>query len=114
MLTPASDAVSRSTISVRRPSEIRARRGDNGGGKKRQTATMISSARTPAPRKRGRVTSKPTVKGQPFGRHDAEGGQCDPRPDLELATVRRLRGRRSRRRKREPVWGLELRDRIGK
>src|SRR5437879_2970157 len=89
---PASDAVSSSTISVRRLSERRARLGGNGGGKTRQMTTMIASASTPAPRNRGRVTSKPTVEGQPFGRHDGERRQGDPPPDLQLAAVGRLDG----------------------
>src|ERR1700681_3029217 len=111
---PASAAVSSSTITVRMPSEMRALPTGNGGGNTRQMATMTTSARTPAPRNRGRVSSNPTVEGQPFGHHNAESCQGDPRPDLELAVVGRLHRRRSRRRKREPVGWLELRNRIRK
>src|SRR5213593_1811800 len=111
---PASDAVIKRTISTRRPSENRARPRGSGGGKIRQMATMIASARTPAPRKRGRVSSKPTVEGQPLGRHDAQRGQCDPGPDLELAMMRRLDCRRASGREGQTVWGFQLRDRIGK
>src|SRR5690348_17979118 len=100
-------------MSARRPSERRARRGGNGGGKKRQVATMTASARTPAPRNRGRVTSKPTVEGQPFGRHDRERRQRNPRPDLELASVGGLDANRPRWWQRQPVGRFELRDRVG-
>src|SRR2546426_1167109 len=107
---PASAALKSSTITARRPSEIRARRGANGGGKNRQMATITTSARAPAPRRRGRVSSKPTVEGQPLGRHDGERGERDPWPDLELAVVGRLRDGRSCWRQREPIGWFELRD----
>src|SRR2546426_3363758 len=110
---PARAALKSSTITARRPSEIRARRGANGGGKNRQMATITTSARAPAPRRRGRVSSKPTVEGQPLGRHDGERGERDPWPDLELAVVGRLRDGRSRWRQREPVGRFELRDGVG-
>src|SRR5438876_653095 len=100
-------------MSARRPSDNLARRGDNGGGKRRQMATMTASARTPAPRNRGRLTSKPTVEGQPFGGDYRERRQRDPRPDLELASVRGLDGDRPRWWQRQPVGRLELRDRVG-
>src|SRR5256712_4852134 len=107
---PASAALKSSTITARRPSEIRARGGANGGGKNRQMATITTSARAPAPRRRGRVSSKPTVEGQPLGRHDGERGERDPWPDLELAVVGRLRDGRSCWRQREPIGWFELRD----
>src|SRR5438094_9752893 len=110
---PASAALKSSTIRVRSPSEIRARRRANGGGKKRQMETMTSSARTPAPRRRGRVSSKPTVEGQPLGRHDGERRKRDPRPDLELALMGRLRDRRSGWRQGEPIRWFQLRDGFG-
>src|SRR2546427_10722253 len=106
---PASAALMSSTISAGRQSEIRARRAGNGGGKKRQMATMTTSARTPAPRRMGRVSSKPAVEGQPLGRHDGERGERDPWPDLELAVVGRLRDGRSCWRQREPIGWFELR-----
>src|SRR5260370_15127858 len=111
---PARDAVRSTTISVRNPSERRARLGGSGGGKNRQIATMMTSATTPAPRKRGRVTSKPTVEGQPLGRHDRKRRERDPGPDLEQAAVGRLDGRGPSRRQRQAVRGLELRNRIRK
>src|ERR1700693_5294806 len=110
---PASEAVSSSTISVRSPRDRRARRGGNGGGKRRQMATMTASARTPAPRKRGRVSSKPTVEGQPFSRDHSKRRQRDPRPDLQLAAVGGLDGDRPRWGQRQPIRRLQLRDRIG-
>src|SRR6202011_3661353 len=111
---PASAAVSSSTIRVRSPNEMRARRGGSGGGKKRQIAMMMSSASTPAPSSRGRLTSKPTVEGQPLGRHDGKRRERDPRPDLELAAMGRLHDGRPRRRQRQAVGWLELRNRIRK
>src|ERR1700674_1737538 len=111
---PASAAVSSSTIRVRSPSEMRARRGGKGGGKKRQIATMMTSASTPAPRKRGRVRSKPTVEGQPLGGHDGQRRERDPGPDLELAWMGRLHHARPGRRQCQAVGWLELRNGIGK
>src|SRR2546426_12385987 len=103
---PASAALKSSTITARRPSEIRARGGANGGGKNRQMATITTSARAPAPRRRGRVSSKPTGEGQPLGRHDGERGERDPWPDLELAAVGALRDGRFCWRQREPIGWL--------
>src|SRR5207248_2094000 len=111
---PAREAVSKSTIKRRSPSESRARTRGSGGGKTRQMATMMPSARTPAPRNRGRVSSKPTVEGQPFGRHDAECGERDPGPDLELTVMRCLNGGGPGGGKGETVGGFELRDRVRK
>ena len=91
---PARDAVSR----VRTPSERRARPRDNGGGKTRQAATITASATTPAPKNRGRVISKPTVKGQPLGGDDPQRGQRDPRPDFQLPRMGCLDGGGTRRR----------------
>src|SRR5438876_3211083 len=110
---PASAALKSSTIRVRSPSEIRARRRANGGGKNRQMAMMTSSATTPAPRRRGRVSSKPTVEGQPLGRHDGERRERDPWPDLELALMGRLHDGRPDWRQSEPIRRFQLRDGLG-
>src|SRR5436309_6837253 len=111
---PAREAVSKRTIRRRRPSESRARPSDSGGGKTRQMPTMMPSARMPAPRNRGRVSSKPTVEGQPFGRHDAERGERDPGPDLELAVMGCLNGSGPGGGKGETGGRFEVRDRVRK
>src|SRR5438270_1042119 len=109
---PARARVSKATISTRSASETRERPADSGGGNTRQMRTISARAKTPAPTSRGRVSSKPTVEGQPFGGDDAQGGQRDPGPDLQLARMRRLHGGRPGWRKGQTVRRLELRDRV--
>src|SRR5437773_10565985 len=75
---PASAPVRSRTMRTRRPSDIRARHGGRGGARRHQTKTTAASAIAPAPRKRGRVSSKPTVEGEPFGEEHDEGDEGDP------------------------------------
>src|SRR5260370_21322998 len=108
---PASAPVSSTTIKARRPSETRARRGASGGDNRFQMTAIAASARIPAPTKRGRVRSKPTMKGKPFQDDQAERAQGNPRPDLELAAMEAVDGDRAvDRRKRDAVGRRELRD----
>src|SRR5260370_27266629 len=86
--SPARAPVSRTRITARKPSEILARRGASGGARRSQMMTIAASATAPAPKKRGRERSKPTMEGQPFDHDDTKRDQGDPRPDLELAAMR--------------------------
>src|SRR5450759_5308375 len=102
-------------ISTRIPSEVRARRGASGGARRSQITTIATSARRPAPTKRGRFRSKPTMERQPFEHDDAQGDERDPRPDLELAAMEGMNRRGCvDRRQGETVGGLELGDLLGK
>src|SRR6266851_232162 len=112
---PARAPVSSTTIRTLSPSEVRARRGESGGAKRRQMTMIAASATTPAPKKMGRVSSKPTMECQPFDDDDGKRDQRDPGPDLELASVddmcsRCVLGRRER----ESFDWLELRDLLRK
>src|SRR5450759_1533605 len=72
---------------------------------------IAASATSPAPRKRGRVKSKPTVESQPLEHDQTECGKRDPGPDLELAAVDRVDGDRVVvRRQCDAVGWLELGD----
>src|ERR1700694_4393279 len=84
---PASAPVSSTTIRTLSPRDVRARRGDGGGANRRQMRMTAPSATAPAPKKMGRVSSKPTVECQPFDHDHAQRKQRDPWPDLELAVV---------------------------
>src|SRR5712691_1435864 len=105
---PARAPVSRTTISTRRPSEILARRGASGGARRSQMMTIAASANAPAPKKRGRVRSKPTVEGQPFDHDDTKRDEGDPGPDLERAVMRGRSSSRAGERQRETFGRFEL------
>src|SRR5260221_8381330 len=101
-------------MSPRSPNEVCARRRSNGGRRRSQMTTIATSASTPAPTKRGRVSSKPTMERQPFDDDDAEGDQCDPGPDLELPLMKGMGGRRGVDRRQGQKFGrLELGDLLG-
>src|SRR5258706_5087360 len=69
---------------------------------------IAASAMIPAPKNRGRVRSKPTMKSQPFEDDQAKRAEGNPRPDLELAAMDGVdRDRAADRRQREAVGGLE-------
>src|ERR1700687_2713519 len=112
---PASAPVSRTTIRIRSPREVGARRGESGGVWRRQMTMIAASATRPAPKKMGRVRSKPTMERQPLDHDHAERDQCDPWPDLELAAPGHMccRGVRGRRKGEAFDW-LELRGLLGK
>src|SRR5713101_6273577 len=106
---PARAPVSRTTIRARRPSEILARRGASGGARRSQMTKIAASATAPAPKKRGRERSKPTMEGLPSEVDDTERDEGDPGPDLELAAMHGMsRSRAAQRRQRETLGRFEL------
>src|SRR6202022_2317064 len=106
---PASAAVSNTMMRARRPSEARPRHGASGGLRRSQMMMTAASATTPAPKKRGRVSSKPTMECHPFEHDEAERGQYDPGPDLKHAAMSCVNVHGVvQRRKSEAIGRLEL------